>query len=328
MTLSYANDAFRWYSLQLAKPYLRNRVVDKGKWFIIDALNPRPGASLARFGSKVVRTRYGWPIRVDMRYAGHRVLYFSGEYEVEVSRLFARILRRGWLFVDVGANIGFYSLLAAPLADHVWSFEPNSSTRELLTSNIALNDLQNVTVLPFGLSDEPGTLAIGQQGSDIGGATFRTRADVTASESVTVVCGDSVLQACRGARTLIKIDVEGWEFKALCGLKGLLETSECAVLAEVTDEWLRATGGSAEQLFAYMSALGFYAYKVYSPPTTLHTHTRLRRLHRPLSEFQYNVLFAREPDEQAFWRWVHGGGELPVRPSTPARARPGEPFAS
>lgn len=315
MTFSELGDFARWRLLALLRPFLRNRRIDKGKWFVLDVLNPKPGEALEALGVRTAMTRYGSRVNAYMGYRNQRFMYLSGEYEVHLSRLFAAVLSPQWRFIDVGANIGFHSLLASIFADHVISVEPSATTRELLMANLALNHSGNVTVLPVGLSDTATDLVLHQHGSDIGGAHLGDASPDATSQVVHVARGDDVLPRSNGVRTLLKIDVEGWEHKALSGMPLLLSEPGVTVVAEITDEWLRRTGSSASALFDFMSSMGFHAYLVYSPSTRIKTTTALRKLDRPLAEFQYDALFTRCESAEAFWASARRGAE----PSTTAR---------
>lgn len=65
-------------------------------------------------------------------------------------------IQPGWCVVDVGANVGLYTVLAAGTADHVWAFEPHPYGRALLSESVALNGFDNVTVLPHALAQDAG----------------------------------------------------------------------------------------------------------------------------------------------------------------------------
>ncbi len=124
-------------------------------------------------------------------------------------------LRPGELFLDVGANIGSYSILAAAGAgSQVFAVEPILQTFADLTANIRVNSLDRlITAHRVGLSDKPGTLS------------FTTRQDTVNhvlaagedadSEEIIVTTMDALCES--QVPTLIKIDVEGHELAVLTG---------------------------------------------------------------------------------------------------------------
>jgi FkbM family methyltransferase len=289
----------RWLALSLLRPYLRNHWMDKGKWFLMRRLNPNVGMEdgWKRYGTRVARSRYGFRMHLDPVYAAHRLIYFTGEYEPVVSRLVASTIGRGWRFIDVGANVGFYSLLGATLADEVVSIEPNPATREQLARNIELNDMDRINVLPIALADTDGALTLYQQGIDSGGANLLRRPLSMAREyRVDVRRGDDVIPPTSLPNTFLKLDTEGYEHQVARGCEKLLRDHRCVVLSEVTDQWLRQSGTSAGAYFDFMRGLGYTPYLVDHPRTALRTRPQLTRLERPREEFQYDVLFRRDEE--------------------------------
>ena len=300
--LRFATLRLRWSALELLRPYLRNRLLDKGKQLLVALLPPPAGAAALwrPLAARRARLRRGGEIHCNLIYAADRALYLTGEYEVGASRLMGRALGPGWRYIDIGANVGKHAIPAAFAADEVLCFEPNPATRALLLDNLALNDLTNVRVLPFGLSDEETEAALYQNGLDIGGASLQAMAHDQAYP-VRVVRGDEVVPRS-DKRTYIKIDVEGHELQALRGLAGVLSAEDTVVQAEVTDEWLKAAGGGAQELFDFMQALGYRAFAL-SARTLVHTDVRLERLWAPRPDRQYDVIFARfeRPEQLLAW---------------------------
>jgi len=81
-----------------------------------------------------------------------------GWYEYEKQRFIAKVLAKDSVFYDIGANVGFYSLLAAQVASNgkVFSFEPSPRNIELLRKHLILNEINNVDILDVALSDIDG----------------------------------------------------------------------------------------------------------------------------------------------------------------------------
>ncbi len=84
-----------------------------------------------------------------------RAIYWQGYYSKEELMLLGRILKRDSIFVDVGANNGYFTLFAAKRVPNgrVLSFEPVKSRFENLSHNIELNDFKNVDAFKLGLAD-------------------------------------------------------------------------------------------------------------------------------------------------------------------------------
>lgn len=139
----------------------------------------------------------------------------NGTYEREQTRLFQEHIRPGATVLDVGAHVGYYTLLSAVLAGprgRVHAFEPNPQNAAFLRRHVRLNRLGNVTVEQAAVSDRAGTARF-----DFGtGSGTGHLADAGALEVRTVRLDDYCAQHGL-APTVVKIDVEGAEMSVLAG---------------------------------------------------------------------------------------------------------------
>ncbi len=160
-----------------------------------------------------------------------RILVREGCYEPGLSALLRKHLREGDVFVDVGANIGYFTLLAAACVGpkgQVHSFEPNPHTFDVLKRNVALNRFSQVTLNNLALSNQAGTIRlwIGNEYVDSGLASMR---QTSQSLIKTVVCQSITLDqyvANKGIGKIraVKLDIEGAELLALQGSRNLLDS--------------------------------------------------------------------------------------------------------
>ena len=221
------------------------------------------------------------------------MLYATGEYESETSRLVQRLLGPGQTMIDVGANIGYFSIVGARAVGaqgQVVAFEPVTAVRERLLANLRINGLTNVTVRDVALSASSGTAVFftGPQ-DDTGLASLRPLA---ASTQVTVVQArfDDLWDPSRPV-ALIKIDVEGAELAALEGMAGCLDRDSPDLIVEVTDEYLRALGASAASLVTFLADKGYAMYRI--------DHNALVPVdaaHLNQCPSQFNALFTKRPN--------------------------------
>jgi FkbM family methyltransferase len=140
-----------------------------------------------------------------------------GSYEMEMQKRIVREVKRRGIFYDIGANVGFYSLLAATLSDPglVYAFEPMPTNLYYLRKHLELNRIHNVEVLDMAIS------------GDVGTASFEVddgRAMGRLCESGSLGVRTSTLDALLGEKKVappdcIKMDIEGAEFRALLGAK-------------------------------------------------------------------------------------------------------------
>jgi FkbM family methyltransferase len=184
-------------------------------------------------------------ITIDERDWLQSFIFASGSYEPEVWAALAHYATRDEVVWDVGANIGSFVLTAAQ--DHrvrsVCAFEPDPLTLETLKWNLALNGNPAV-VYPFGLSDtaERKTLIHGPS-TNTGMSTLSPTAHtgmtwhVSADEELPTfevdcrTADDLVAQGEALAPTLMKVDVEGWEYQVLNGAHQLLRSTRLKALA-------------------------------------------------------------------------------------------------
>jgi FkbM family methyltransferase len=173
-------------------------------------------------------SRMGLGTPVDIRYAGLKFRVHPFDNTVENKMLFGSKLRDeqelnnlrgavagGGVFLDIGANIGYYALMAARFgAGRVLAFEPNPKVYARLCFNIAANGLENrVKPLQIALGAETATMTMIVTDRDMGGSRISTDGDDSGNAiSVQMAPLGNVLQDERIDRVdALKIDVEGME---------------------------------------------------------------------------------------------------------------------
>src|SRR5688572_15633928 len=139
---------WRLLALRLLAFHLRHGPEHPGRWRLLNwAVHWAP--HLRGAGSRTVRGREGFRLVVDGRSQTGRMVYVTGSYEPATSALIRRVLRAGDVMVDVGANIGYFSMLAAKCvtpSGHVLAFEPVESVRNELRTNLRINGITTVDV--------------------------------------------------------------------------------------------------------------------------------------------------------------------------------------
>ena len=203
-------------------------------------------------------------------------LYVCGSFEPNEFAFLDRVLRPGMVFVDVGANDGYYTLFAARRvgsSGRVVAAEPSSRERAHLQRNLGRNGLDNVSVVPAAIGAAVGVadlhLAHGVHAghNTLGG--FAHDDVVRASlERVPVEPLDAVVARLGLARVdFVKIDVEGAEASVIAGAHAILTTMRPVLLMEINDAALRAQQNSAELLLATLRDEFDYEILVFSPVT-------------------------------------------------------------
>jgi FkbM family methyltransferase len=133
-------------------------------------------------------------------------------------------------FVDVGANIGIYTCLAASLGKRVIAVEPLPSNLRCLYQNIKSNGFSGVEVFPMGLSSSPGLMTLRGIGAQASFLPDWAVDDFRFNQYIETVCPTTTLDAIlsnrfSGQRLFIKVDVEGFEYEVLKGAAATLSMS-------------------------------------------------------------------------------------------------------
>jgi FkbM family methyltransferase len=143
-----------------------------------------------------------------------------GLYERDLQRTMAAIVRPGDVVFDVGANVGFFTLLASRLAGpggRVVAIEPFARNLDFLRQHIALNQLANVVVVAQAVADQPGTGAFAPGRSPSMGRLDASGIPVAVTTLDALVASGTVPPP-----RVIKMDIEGAESRALSGARRTL----------------------------------------------------------------------------------------------------------
>jgi FkbM family methyltransferase len=182
----------------------------------------------------------------------------SGSYEPHLTAVFERHCRPGMTVVDVGANLGYFTLLAARLVGpggRVVALEPNSENCRLLLSSLRLNGISNVELLPVAADEAPGwayySTHVGSNGGLIDDGDLLSRFGV-------VVPTFRLDDLVDGPVGFLKMDVEGAEGRVVAGSTRIIERDRPVVTTELKEEMLqRVSGRSVADYLGYFGDLGY-----------------------------------------------------------------------
>ena len=252
-------------TLALAAAYMRHLPVKQGRWRLINYFLPHLRANGATLGERVVRTQYGFFYKADLGDWLGQYVYLTGCYEPPTARVIADRLKPGDTFVDVGANSGFFTLLASirvGAAGKVWSFEPVPSMRGRLQTNLTLNGMSNVAVHDVAVSNASGECVFHEGPSGHKGvSSLRALDNEAKSFTVTTRPLDEIIPETSPVK-LIKIDVEGAEQLVVEGMRRLVMRQRPDIVVEVTDQYLAAFGHRAETLCRSLCDMGYAMYRI------------------------------------------------------------------
>ena len=216
-----------------------------------------------RFGVTVpatARTFFGDRMRVRLPESVSSQLYLDGAFEFDLTETFLRLVRPGWVVFDVGAHLGYYTLLAARLVGpmgQVHAFEPTPATHALLMTNT--RDHENVRVVDRAAWSHPTTLSFqdfGVSNSAFNSAFPPRSASLNATRprihAVQAVSLDDYCAEAGIIPDLVKIDAESAESHVLAGMSRLMDENPPFITIEVGDEVSTGTPSSRELLDSVM----------------------------------------------------------------------------
>ncbi len=191
--------------------------------------------------------------------------YIDGRNELCVQQVIAQHLSSGDVFYDVGANVGFFSLMAARLvgdAGIVYAFEPVPANVTVLTANVSLNQFKNIMVVPKAVAhiNSRAHLIITQHP---GGAKL-TKVDTPLNSRikkvipVDVISLDEWLQESSSRPpTLVKIDVEGAEFQVIQGMLQIIRRFRPKIVYEIDHPREGSLQEIKIQMDVFIQSLGY-----------------------------------------------------------------------
>jgi FkbM family methyltransferase len=196
----------------------------------------------------------------------------TGKFEVEETEIISKLLPHADLFVDIGANLGYYTCLALQAGKPVVAFEPQQQNLQCLFKNLIANGWEGkAEVFPLALSDCPGLLTLyGASGPSA--SLIKNWAGYSSSfkKVVPVSTLDNVLAGrFSGQRLFIKMDVEGAEFHVLKGALGTLKISPKPVwLLEICLQEFHPEGKNPDfqEIFRLFWDNGYQAFTATADP--------------------------------------------------------------
>ena len=192
---------------------------------------------------------------IDIRESIERKTYFQGDYErkrmTNLTQNSSRIKSK--IFIDVGAYIGFYSILMSGIFEKIYAFEPLQRNFKILNKNIYTNNLEHkIKTYNFALGSKEEKLFGGsnRKGDLLQSSGFSLGDNTNnKSEEISVFIGDDIISLNNEIIT-IKIDVEGFELNVLKGLEKLLINNLCYLQVEIWDH-------NDDSVFSLLNSLNY-----------------------------------------------------------------------
>jgi FkbM family methyltransferase len=225
-------------------------------------LVPQPYSYQADEVREVSRYGLDWRLAPHDYFQWHQYYGFSDDVLVALVGLAPGIRT----FIDVGANIGFYSgVVAATVPSaRVCSFEPNPETAKCIEAHCRINGLDNVRVYGLALADKPERRRLQDVGDgEPGKFTIRDVQESKGGYDVEVaVLDDIVVRDDIQQVDLMKIDVEGFEPEVVIGAERTLRRDKPHVCFEYTPAWLASKRDRTERMCEILASAGYAVHAI------------------------------------------------------------------
>ncbi|MCE9507519.1 MAG: FkbM family methyltransferase [Alphaproteobacteria bacterium] len=220
-----------------------------------------------------------WHARLT--YCAHMFKALTRQHHLELLPLLKKHIPENGVIIDVGAHAGQYTKLFARVVPqgHVYSFEPGSYARSIVSKVIALRNLKNVSLFPVGLSDQPTeeTLHVpikrsGSVGFGLShiGQVPKDAARPEREEKIVLTTLDQVAAELGLTRVdFIKADIEGWEMRFLLGARQTISKFRPIIFLEINDEFLKRANNSAREIWDFLKAMDYRISRLEKDGATL-----------------------------------------------------------
>lgn len=199
-------------------------------------------------------------VNTDDRYIGP--LLIMDAYERQQTRLFKGLLKPGMVVLDIGANIGYYSLIAARIVGpngKIYAFEPEPRNYELLEKNISVNGCTNVVPVQRAVSNRRGRVRLFIDKVNLGGHSLSKGGESAESIEVEATTVDDFLKEVREERSVdvMRMDVEGAEGLVMEGADRVLRDGHTKIIMEFCPRQLRNVGTDPHTFLSDLRNRGF-----------------------------------------------------------------------
>ncbi|MBY0316021.1 MAG: FkbM family methyltransferase [Bdellovibrionales bacterium] len=227
----------------------------------------------------------GFKLSLDVQDRMQRMIYIKRCHEPETEKVLKKLISKAKVFCDIGANFGYFSFLAQQLEPQaqIYSFEPLPKNIENFKKNLKLNAFSKIELVEACLSDQIGETEFLLPPAGESGWGRMAHRDLFSGEKIkrSVITLDSFfLQRKINQCDLIKIDVEGYEFKVLQGARNVIAKFKPQICIELNEPCLIDTGTSGEEIFKHLKSLGYRMHSISSSG-------ELNAVDHPLKSYEY-----------------------------------------
>ena len=189
-----------------------------------------------------------------------RSIYLSGLWEPETTHLISKKMKPGMNVLDVGADIGYYTILFAKLVGakgKVYAFEPIPKAKQYLDKNVELNELKNISTFGFALFDDAGMVCLEDPFNK---SKINPQKKRLSKNDIQVEM--KVFDGLRSKESIdrvhfMKLDVEGAEMNILRGMRETIKKDRPEILVELHPRQLKDFGFLPSDILEFLTGLGY-----------------------------------------------------------------------
>jgi FkbM family methyltransferase len=186
-------------------------------------------------------------------------------WEAEETQFIIDTVKPGSSFVDVGANIGYFTTIAAKLVGakgQVSAFEPDSDNYQLLSENCRINECLNTSIYDVALSNYNSTGKLYINTENKGDHTIYPTEDIRTSTNITLVNGSDFVTKHKLSIDFLKVDTQGSEFQVISGLREAIAQNlpKLVMLLELSPNSMKIAGHSGKELLEILNFFNGYFY--------------------------------------------------------------------
>lgn len=214
---------------------------------------------------------YGAKLYLDFTKAVDKRLFLNG-FEKDVIDYFSKVVKEDDVVLDVGANIGIYSLIAGKKVGDkgkVYAFEPADLAFEKLQYHIDLNELDNIVPIKSGVSNKTGTATFNVCEDDAFNSLGETpMKDIIKQETIDLVTIDDFVSKHKLTKVdVIKVDTEGAEFLVFEGAKKTLEKFKPTLFFETNPSVTEGFSNNISNILDFIRAYDYDLYEMINGKT-------------------------------------------------------------
>lgn len=226
-------------------------------------------------------------------------LSIKGVYEPFETEFAKKEIKKGDVVLDLGANVGYYSLIFAKLVGEngkVFAFEPDPTNFALLKKNVETNGYKNVTLVQKAVSNKTGKIRLYLAEDNKVDQRIYNSHDGRKSIEIEAIRLDEYFKNYNGKIDFIKMDIQGAEGGAIQGMFNLLKKNNVKIITEFWPIGLKRFGIDPEEYLKLLIELGFKLYEINEQKKKIEPVNipKLLETYTPEKENYTNLLCAEE----------------------------------